>query len=58
MQCLQNCVVYFQLPVRNQFEIYFWVTKILLLNVGQHLEVAVERVGFKIASAGSVPGAI
>lgn len=58
MQRLQNCTVYFQLPVRNQFQIYFWDTEILLLNLGQHLEVAVERVGFKIASAGLLPGAI
>lgn len=32
--------------------------QILLLNLGLHLEVAVERLGFKTASAGLVPGFI
>lgn len=46
-----------QLPVRDSLKSASG-KQILWLNLGLHLEVAVERLGFKIVSAGLVPGFI
>lgn len=55
--CLWNCTAHLQLPVRDSLK-FASGKQILLLNLGLHLEVAVEWLGFKIASTGLLPGSI
>lgn len=57
MPCLENCPAYLQLPVRDSLKSASG-KQILLLNLGLHLGVAVESLGFKIASTGLLPGSI
>lgn len=57
MPCLWNCTAHLQLPVRDSL-ISASGKQILLLNLGLHLEVAVEWLGFKIASSDLLPGSI
>lgn len=57
MPCLWNCTVHLQLPVSDSLKCASG-KQILLLNLGLHLEVAVEWLGFKIASTDVLPGSI
>lgn len=57
MPCLWNCTVHLQLPVSDSLKSASG-KQILLLNLGLHLEVAVEWLGFKIASTDVLPGSI